>query len=64
MKPIKALTYFYGADKKLPLPSVDHDCDNCNLPNCKFKKRDIVNVIEKDGERQKLTNINKRPDIS
>lgn len=38
LDPIKSAAFFHGADKDLSLHKITHDCAQCNLLNCKFRR--------------------------
>ncbi len=53
LNPLKSLAYFYGADEKIQVSPIDHDCSKCNRIDCKFRRDNDINlsILTEDGEQ-------------
>lgn len=38
LKPLKTLSFIIAADKKIPINNINHNCNNCNISNCEWRK--------------------------
>ncbi len=52
LRPVKSMTFFYGAAVDLPLRKVDHSCVNCEKEECKFRGAEKLSLQIVQGENK------------
>lgn len=61
LRPVKSVSFIFGADKKLDIPLSDHECSRCTSTTCKMRKepyaekktKEFVNLtVATSGEKR------------
>ncbi|WP_083273618.1 ASKHA domain-containing protein [Geosporobacter ferrireducens] len=52
LKPVKSMTFLYGASAELPLRKADHSCIDCSKTACKFREAEklYIQIVQDENE--------------
>lgn len=48
LNPVKSVSFIFGADKKLGIPQIDHECSRCINTKCKMRKEAYIGKKNED----------------